>query len=93
MKTILITYEAASWDNEAKEWENGEAAAKLEFLPDDTVKALVDSIGMKRSQMDHLTLFKCEQIEKILEGLEYLRHRAYVADSIKSITEEDINNA
>lgn len=83
MKSIVITYEAIGWNG--KKLERGEAAAKLEFLPDDTVKALVDSVGVKRLKMDSLTSFEWDQLDNILEALEHLRHRDYVNSSVKSI--------
>lgn len=83
MKSIEVTYEAIGWNG--KKLERGEAAAKLELLPDDTVKALVDSVGMKRLKMDSLTSFELDQLDKILEALELLRHRGYVDSSVKSI--------
>lgn len=83
MKSIEITYDTEVWNGEA--WETGEAATKLEFLDDDTVNDLVRFQHAKPTEMDSIAYMKWQKMEQILRAVEFLRRRAYVERSIKSI--------
>lgn len=83
MKSIEVTYDVEVWNGKA--WETGEAATKLEFIDDDTVNELVRFQYAKTSEMDSITYMKWQKVEQILRAVEFLRRRAYVEHSIKSI--------
>ncbi len=83
MKSIEVTYDVEVWNGEA--WETGEAATKLEFIDDDTVKDLVRFEHADTSQMDSITYMKWQKMEQILRAVEFLRRRCYAEHSIKSI--------
>ena len=91
MKSILITYDTMSWND--GEWEQGEAAAKLDLIDDVVADTLMKSVDMKKSQMDSVLYYKWESLEKIIDKIEELRRRAYIWGSIKSIKEVGVSNA
>lgn len=88
MKSIVITYDAESWNGEA--WEQGEAATALDFIDDDTADDLVRFEHARTSRMDEISYLRWQKLEQILRAIEFLRRRYYVDGSIKSIkiTEE-----
>lgn len=83
MKSIEITYDVEVWNGEA--WETGEAATKLEFIDDDTVKDLVRFQHAKPTEMDPITYMKWEKLEQSIRAIEFLRRRCYIEHSVKSI--------
>lgn len=79
MKSILVTYEAETWNGET--WEPGEAATRLDFIDDDMAAYLV---RLSHTRMD-VAGTKWQKMEQILCAIEFLRRRYYVEKSIKSI--------
>ena len=83
MKSILVTYDVAKRNGLTGHWEDGEAAARLDFLDDYVVGELQAALSAGAKQRYKPSSW--HTLLDFLSNLEALRGRSFTPGSIKTI--------
>ena len=81
MKSILVTYNVTKWNGQT--WEDGEAAARFDFLDDYIVGELQATFSAGKDRKYKATSW--HTFIGLLSKLEELRGRTFINGSIKKI--------
>ena len=83
MKSIEVTYDSATWNG--IDFVVGEAACRIDFIDDNMATELQRLIDILPKNMTESERFTWRHLDKCIDCTEYLRRRAYINNSIKSI--------